>query len=268
MWRVNREYVVLLAGAAAAVLQVAHPQVAMGVYAHSDFQNDPTGRLQRTLDAVYAVAFGTPEQAAAMQGRVAAMHAKVRGEGYSAFDADAQLWVLATLIMGSVSMYRRFVGPLSDAELNQLLLENRVFGKMFGVKPDAVPDSWPEFLRYWNSMLHGPVLGAHPLCAPVAQAVLCPTHGRMKMLAPVFRALALEFLPPALQLRLGLRAGRYDQNLWQLMDVILPNVLGVLPPSLRFVRSYRNALLRIGGEPDVTLGISAIQKPDPVKWHS
>ena len=62
MWKINREQVVLLGGASAAVLQVAHPQVAMGVAAHSKFRSDSTGRLRRTLDSVYTVAFGTAEE--------------------------------------------------------------------------------------------------------------------------------------------------------------------------------------------------------------
>ena len=62
MWRINRERIALLAGPAAAVLQVAHPQVAMGVAAHSKFRTDSIGRLNRTLEAVYSVAFGTSEE--------------------------------------------------------------------------------------------------------------------------------------------------------------------------------------------------------------
>ncbi len=62
MWRINRERVVLLAGPAAAVLQVAHPQVAMGVAAHSIFRTNSIGRLHRTLEAVYSVAFGTSDE--------------------------------------------------------------------------------------------------------------------------------------------------------------------------------------------------------------
>ncbi len=113
MWRINREQVVLLAGPAAAVLQVAHPQVAMGVAAHSKFRTDSIGRLHRTLEAVYSVAFGTSDEVEHVRDGLARAHRSVRGEGYFAFDQDAQLWVLATLIMGSVNIYRRFVGKLT-----------------------------------------------------------------------------------------------------------------------------------------------------------
>jgi uncharacterized protein (DUF2236 family) len=74
MWRINREQVVLLAGPAAAVLQVAHPQVAMGVAAHSKFRTDSIGRLNRTLEAVYFVAFGTSEEVERVRDGVARAH--------------------------------------------------------------------------------------------------------------------------------------------------------------------------------------------------
>ena len=101
MWRINRERITLLAGPAAAVLQAAHPQVAMGVAAHSRFQTDSMGRLRRTLDAVYTIAFGSEDDVAHIRKAMARVHAPVKGtspETYSAFDSGAQLWVLATLI--------------------------------------------------------------------------------------------------------------------------------------------------------------------------
>jgi len=110
MWRLNREHFVLLGGSAAAILQAVHPMVAMGVAAHSEFRDDALGRLRRTLEAVYAIAFGTKENVEQVMRTVRAAHAKVNGDTpqkYSAMDPDAQMWVLATLIMTTVEMHRR-----------------------------------------------------------------------------------------------------------------------------------------------------------------
>ena len=49
MWRINREAVLLGAGPAALLLQLAHPLVAEGVAHHSRFEEDPTRRLRNTL---------------------------------------------------------------------------------------------------------------------------------------------------------------------------------------------------------------------------
>src|SRR3954463_11311927 len=67
-WRVNREGVLLFGGGTALIQQVAHPLVAAGVSQHSDYREDPWGRLYRTLDVTTRIVFGstkTSEEAAA-----------------------------------------------------------------------------------------------------------------------------------------------------------------------------------------------------------
>ena len=246
MWRINRERVVLLAGPAAAVLQVAHPQVAMGVAAHSKFRADSIGRLHRTLEAVYSVAFGTSEEVERVRDGVARAHRPVRGEGYSAFDQDAQLWVLATLIMGSVNMYRRFVGKLTVPELDRFLEENAQFGEVFGLDPAMVPKSWGGFERYYAETLNGPLLGSHPLCAEVANAVIKPeAPWFMRALSPVFRALAVEYLPLPLRERLRIDSGLLTGMLWPMLHRFLPVMVRMRPASIRYAPRYLIARKRL-----------------------
>ncbi|MFM8716829.1 MAG: oxygenase MpaB family protein [Spartobacteria bacterium] len=250
MWKINREVVVLLAGPAAAVLQVAHPMVAEGVARHSRFRTDAVGRLTRTLDAVYTVAFGTKAELGEVREVVARRHHAVRGPGYSAFDPGAQLWVLATLIMGSVTMYERFVAPLTADEKNTFLQENRRFGSAFGLDPGLVWASWPDFLAYWQAMLEGDNLGTTALCEEVARNVIRPEAPLlMRWLSPVFRALTLEMLPPALAQRLGLGRAMLRRPLWAFLDACLPRLLPWLPPAARFSLHYRKALCRSNTQP-------------------
>lgn len=242
MWRINRERVVLLAGPAAAVLQVAHPQVAMGVAAHSKFRTDSIGRLNRTLEAVYSVAFGTSEEVERVRDGVARAHRSVRGEGYSAFDQDAQLWVLATLIMASANMFRRFAGPLTEKELNQFLEENARFGEVFGLDPGMLPKSWDGFQTYYEHMLSGSLLGSHPLCAEVANAVIKPdAPWFMRALSPVFRALAVEYVPPTLRERLRIDSVSLTGTAWLTLDSILPSLIRFAPENLRYAPQYLHA---------------------------
>lgn len=249
-WKINRERVVLLGGPAAAVLQVAHPQVAMGVSAHSKFRTDTMGRLHRTLEAVYTIAFGTPEEVEHVRSGVARAHRVVKGEGYSAFDPDAQLWVLATLIMGSVTMYRRFVGPLISQELDQFLRENERFGEVFGLDPELLPKSWDAFEAYYEKMLNGPLLGSHPLCADVANAVItADSPCFMRALSPVFRVMTTEYLPQELQNRLKIEHGVLASTFWPILDRVLPSLIRVSPASVRFAPHYRRALRREGISP-------------------
>ncbi len=242
MWRINRERVVLLSGPAVAVLQVAHPQVARGVAAHSKFQTDAMGRLRRTLEAVYSVAFGSGEEVEKVRFRVARAHLAVQGEGYSAFDPDAQLWVLATLIMGSVNMYRRFVGDLTTSELDQFLNENARFGEVFGLDPSPVPKTWGEFQSYWETMTGGRMLGSHPLCAAVANAVIKPdAPWFLRSLSFVFRALTVEYLPRTLRENLKITPGFISGALWSTLDKFLPPLIRVAPAKLRYAPQYLKA---------------------------
>src|SRR5436305_13278138 len=64
-WKINREIVLLLGWNPAILLQVAHPIVAAGVTQHSLFLADPAGRarrLWRTLNTMFDMTFGQPEQ--------------------------------------------------------------------------------------------------------------------------------------------------------------------------------------------------------------
>src|SRR5688500_8718660 len=79
MWKIVRHRSILLHGPAAAVLQIAHPRVGLGVMEHSRFADSPLGRLERTLDAVNTIAFGTWEEAQVAARRVARRHSTVRG---------------------------------------------------------------------------------------------------------------------------------------------------------------------------------------------
>ena len=63
--RVDGESVLLLGGGRALLMQLAHPLVAKGVAEHSDFRRDPFARLRRTLDATYAIVFGSEAEARA-----------------------------------------------------------------------------------------------------------------------------------------------------------------------------------------------------------
>src|SRR5438445_12581788 len=97
VWRVNGEAVLILGGARALLLQVAHPMVAAGVVDHSDFGARPYARLWHTLDVVLTITFGDSEQSADAAERVAEIHRRVMGERhgrpYSALDPDLLLWV-------------------------------------------------------------------------------------------------------------------------------------------------------------------------------
>jgi uncharacterized protein (DUF2236 family) len=159
MWRINREAVLLGAGPAALLLQVAHPLVAEGVAHHSSFEQDPWRRLRGTIRTTMDLVFGDGAHAERAVKRLNSVHAGVRGEGYRAMDPQLLLWVQATLILTSVEAYQRWVMPLGDGEKEQFWQEARAVGTRLGIPLSLSPADWLALEAYWRRMLadDGPI---------------------------------------------------------------------------------------------------------------
>ncbi len=248
IWRLSRERVLLLGGPAAAILQVAHPEVAAGVAAHSTFQTDALGRLRRTLDAVYTITFATRGEAEAVSRRIAAIHAKVRGEHpvpYDAFSPSAQMWVLATLIGVGTWVFERVVATLTDVERESHYREMRIFGRCFGLDPDYGPQNALEFAAYYQSMLVGPELASLPLCREVAWSVAVPPRPAwLRLAAKPAVGLIAETLPSPVRERLGFRSTAMSRAMLAVAITSARTLLGATPAKLRFTPQYLDARRR------------------------
>src|SRR3954469_24863750 len=102
VWRAAGDIRTLPAAGYALMLQVAHPTVGAGVAEHSNFREEPWGRLLRTLDFVHGSIYGGPQLASHIGRRVRAMHKTIKGvrpdgERYHALEPTAYAWVHATL---------------------------------------------------------------------------------------------------------------------------------------------------------------------------
>jgi uncharacterized protein (DUF2236 family) len=256
MWRINRERFLLLGGPAAAILQVAHPRVALGVAEHSDFRRDALGRLHRTLDAVYAIAFGTREEAEGVSHRVAGIHERVQGDAakaglppppqYSAFELDVQFWVLATLVATSVNLYERIGRKLNSAEKDEFLRDMKTFGEFFGLPCDYGAATWTEFESYYRNLTRSEQLASLPLCREIAANVARPRSPRWLWIATApFQFLTIELLPEPLREKLGFRSTSLTRFCMRATEKILRMLLPIAPRALRFVPRYRKALRRV-----------------------
>ena len=248
IWRLSREHALLLGGPAAAILQVAHPEVAAGVAAHSEFRANALGRLRRTLDAIYTITFATRAEAEAMSRRIAAIHAKVRGTHpvpYDAFSPAAQMWVLATLIGVGTWIFEQVGFSLTDAQREAHYRDMRVFGQCFGLAPDYGPQTVTEFREYYAAMLNGPELASIPLCREVAWAVAVPPAPAWLRLGSMpFVGLVAETLPSPVRERLGFRSTPVSRAAFALARTSLRVALPLLPAQLRFTRQYLEARRR------------------------
>lgn len=167
VWRIHRERVMLLSWGRAILMQFAHPLVAAGVADHSSFSDDPRAnraRLDRTVQAMLDLTFGTPEVAAAAATRINRIHDYVfgrlaettgrlpAGTPYSAHMPDLLRWVHATLLDSALVCYQRFVGPLTLPDQDQYCAESRVIGIWLGIPIEQLPATRVQLDAYLAEM--------------------------------------------------------------------------------------------------------------------
>lgn len=207
-----------LGGGPAVLLQVAHPLVAAGVAAHSDYRRNLWKRLLRTLRALYLITFGSKEEAARAGAAVQAVHACVQGRTerhlgrfppgtpYSAEDPELMLWVHATLVVCSLGSFTRFVSPLSLEERERYYREMALVARIFGVPADAIPPSLREFEAWWQRMLAGDTITVTPPARDIAAVILeARLPGPMRLIAPTHRLATAALLPERVRQEYGLR---------------------------------------------------------------
>ena len=258
MWRINREAVLLGAGPAALLLQVAHPLVAEGVAQHSSFEHDPWRRLHGTIRTTMALVFGDGAAANRAVKRLNSVHARVRGDvldaqarhvawAYRALDPELLLWVQATLIVTSVRAYQRWVGPLSASEREQFWQEARSVGVRLGIPSSLSPATWPALEDYWRRMLAdaGPV-HVTPTARRLSRLIVRPPFPFVPGPLVDLAALpGLALLPPRLRDEFGIVWDGRRAALARALDVTIRGWVRVVPPSLRQMPQAASAARRI-----------------------
>jgi uncharacterized protein (DUF2236 family) len=257
-WRVNREGVLLAGGGSALILQLAHPLVAAGVSQHSNYREDPWGRLYRTLDLTTKIQFGSTATAEEASARIRHTHGRVRGKSSeaggaypagTAYDArthELVMWVHATLIHTSLLVYQRYVGRLTIADQLRYYEEQKLLGEKFGVPREHQPATFAEFNEYFDSMLESDRIVVTDTLLDVIDAVMRPP---LPLVArPVVEALNLAtvgHLPEALREKLGLPWGPHRARLFEASRLVLSAALPALPKLVREFPPARSADRRV-----------------------
>ena len=253
-WRVNREGVLVVGGGAALILQVAHPLVAAGVAEHSNYREDPWGRLYRTLDLTTKIVFGDARTAERAALQIRTVHKRVhgfttedggrfpKGTRYYAGDPELLLWVHATLLDTALHVYQRYVGPLTIAEQRRYYEEQKTLGEMFGIPRERMPATFGDFNDYFNAMIESDRIAVTDALRDVVDATLRP---ELPFVArPLVEALNLAtvgLLPPRLRDELGLPWGPNRERLLEASRLALSRVIPVLPSLLREFPPARTA---------------------------
>jgi len=259
-WTISKEGILFLGGGKAALMQLAHPAVAHAVDQHSQTRTDPLGRFQRTFDNVFAMVFGDLDAAVKSACRVHAIHSRISGsiteqvgsfrEGchYEANDADALMWVHATLIETAVQTYELVVRPLSYAEKDRYYKETRRFALLFGIPDRVLPKSWGDFYEYYEGMIESDII---KVGRPGLELSGFLFSSPRPALGPLFRwleTMTAGLLPPRLQREFQLRFGPAERLVFLASLRALGPTYPLLPPRVRYMPAYVQARRRLAGK--------------------
>jgi uncharacterized protein (DUF2236 family) len=234
--RVNLEPAIMFGAGRALLLQLAHEAVAQGVEDHSDFKGNPFKRLLGTLEATYAVVYGSEELARGVGRRIQWIHDFVAGPTYQANDPANLLWVHATLADTALRCHEELVAPLSAADRETYYREMQQVAVAFGCPLEAQPPTFADFQRYMDETLA--TLEITPIGRDLIAFILEPTlplglHLPLRPLLAVQRSYTLGFLPPSIRAQLGVRWGAVEQARYDRLQRVLRRTFSLTPRVVR-----------------------------------
>ncbi len=144
-WQVLADVAGLAAGNRALLLQTLHPLAMAGVHDHSDYAEDPFGRLHRTSQWVVAVTFGATPEALRVSRMVRGLHRRVIGTApdgrpYAASDPELLAWVSMTFTGSLLAADRAFgARPVDAATADRFVLEQSRVGALLDPRVDLSP---------------------------------------------------------------------------------------------------------------------------------
>lgn len=240
-WQMHSDPMMWVAGVRALYLQALHPRAVRGVMQNSDFRKDAWGRLLRTADFVGTISYGTTAAAEGAGARVRRLHARLKatdpgsGERYGVDEPELLLWVHCAEVDSYLHVARRSGFPLSDAQADRYLDEQREGARLVGLDPADVPASAAQLTAYFERIR--PELAAGPeardvddfLQRPPINTLLVPAR---ELLWRRVAALAYNALPPYAHELYGRPAPTAERVTYQL--IATGNLLRCIPSRLRW----------------------------------
>jgi len=198
--RVNGDLAsMMIGGLSALLLQALHPLAMAGVAEHSDYANDPLGRLQRTSAFIGYTTYGTAEEARFFINRVLEVHEKVRGiapdgRPYSAADPELVTWIHVAEVSSFLHAAQRF-GPtrFTRQECDRYYEETSVIP--FELGATWVPRTVDEVKAYFGRMRPEIYAGPQALAAKRFLLRGVATRPEDRALYAVLAAAAVSLLP-------------------------------------------------------------------------
>jgi uncharacterized protein (DUF2236 family) len=159
-WRVMAEPVEMIAGFRALILQALHPPSMWGTAQNSELM-DPRAawaRLGRTIEFVRVRTYGTHEEVERVGRRVRNLHSRLSGlnmdtgEVFAVDEPENLLWVHMGEVDSYLDVAKRAGVPLSRADCDRFVDEQRRAGAVVGLNPADIPSSVAEMRDYYTEM--------------------------------------------------------------------------------------------------------------------
>lgn len=158
--RVHADASMFIGGLRALLVQSLHPLAMAGVAQHSDYRNDPWGRLQRTADFLAATSFGPESEAQRAVDLVNRVHERVVGTAsdgrtYSARDPHLLRWVHIVEVDSFLVAHQRFGEfPLDSAGCDGYVRDAALIARKLGVPapPESVRALRDQISSYRNEV--------------------------------------------------------------------------------------------------------------------
>lgn len=131
-------------------------QLAQGVEDHSVIFSDCLGRARRSAPPIMQTVYS--EDPHEWGRRVRDFHGSIKGtigdgSGYHALNPELFYWAHATFVDQVLYITDTFVRRLSYAEKVQIFEESKSWFQLYGVSARNQPQTYEEFLAYWDRML-------------------------------------------------------------------------------------------------------------------
>lgn len=131
-------------------------QLAQAVGDHSVIFGDFVGRAKRTAIPVLSTVYGA--EPLEWGHKVRDFHKKIKGDmpdgsRYHALNPELFYWAHATFIDQVLYCTDTFIRRLTYAEKSQIFEEGKAWYQLYGVNSRNQPNTYDEFVNYWNAML-------------------------------------------------------------------------------------------------------------------
>jgi uncharacterized protein (DUF2236 family) len=252
----------LLMGLWSGSMQNMHPKLAAGVWEHSDFFGERWERLNRSIYPIGGVVFDPDPVKTGREVRDYHLTIKGRmddGGRYHALDPDVFYWAHATFWYGNIRCAEAFGPPITEAQKRQLFEESRTWYSRYGVSMRPVPDTYEDFLAYWDHMCRY-VLRDHAAVRTVLDITKLPPPPWMPSWTPrwlwqmqaaqgqkMFMWITTGLYDAPIREMMGLSWSERDEKLFRLFGKAVNAVMKLVPPRYRRHPRARDADDRLTG---------------------